>query len=249
MPQTSAMILAAGRGTRLRPLTDTKPKALIEVNGVPLIERLILRLETAQIQNIVVNVHHFALQIIDFLNQSKFSHLNISISDETSQLLDTGGGIAHASTLFGQSDPVLVHNVDVISDIDINKLIATHQSQNALATLAVRNRQSSRKLFFDNNNRLAGWKNLKTNQTKQARPLGESPKELAFSGIQVLSKKIFPLITETGAFSIIDTYLRLAKSHKIIAFEHNNSFWMDMGKISDFQQLEKKAKQLDNFET
>lgn len=229
-----AMILAAGKGTRLRPLTDSKPKALVEINQVPLLEIVIKRLKSYGFNEIIINVHHFAESIIEFLNKKKNFDIKIAISNETDLLLDTGGGLKKTSWFFNDNMPFLVHNVDVLSDINLKQLYEAHIQSEALATLAVRKKKSSRYLLFDNNNKLCGWKNIKENKIK----LVKSPdirtetnlNPSVFCGVSVIDPSLFDLITEQGVFSIIDVYIRLAANNNIVAFNHDGSFWMDVGK-------------------
>lgn len=233
------MIFAAGLGTRLKPLTDNKPKALVELNGVPLLEHLILKLKNQGFNDFVLNVHHFADQIETFLEKNNNFDTNIEISDERNLLLETGGAILKAEKILEVSNIFMIHNADIITDIDLNELIEQHRMNNALVTLAVQKRISSRKLFFDEKNYLCQWKNIKTNKIKKARiPVG-SMTSMSFSGIHIINSNIFKLITERGKFSIIDLYLRLAENHKISAFETNHSYWYDLGKPENISEAEK----------
>ena len=236
----NAMIFAAGLGTRLKPLTDDKPKALVEFNGQTLLQWNINRLKEAGFNRIVVNAHHFAPLIINYLKDNNGFGAKIIISDESDQLLDTGGGLKKATKLFKNGQPILIHNVDVISNIDLMALYHHHERHDSLATLAVRNRNSSRELMFDNNDLLRGWRNNSTGELKL--PSGNSQPEmlhpLAFSGIQVIDYELLDLITETGKFSMIDVYLRLSASHPVKAFRHNEDFWTDVGKIEELKAAE-----------
>jgi len=225
-----AIILAAGLGTRLKPLTDNKPKALVEIKGKTLLEIAISKLKKEGFTDIIINVHHFANKIIDFLKKNNNFNINISISDETKMLLDTGGGIYHAKWFFENEKVFLVYNVDIISDVNLKELYDIHIQTNAIATLAVKNRETSRQLLFDTENNLCKWKNIITGEEKIARKTNSKLKPFAFSGIHVLSTKIFDLIEEKGCFSIIDVYLRLAKDYDIKSYNHNNTSWSDMGK-------------------
>jgi MurNAc alpha-1-phosphate uridylyltransferase len=232
-----AMILAAGLGTRLRPLTDHIPKALIEVNGIPLLERVIQRLKFCGFHDIIINVHHFAEHIIEFLQQKRNFGINIWISDETAQLLDTGGGLKQAAWFFDDGQPFLVHNVDILSDLDLRELYEAHLQSEALATLAVSNRSSSRYFLFNQEHLLCGWQNIKTKEIKITRPTLESDLiPLAFSGIHVLQPAIFDLMPEQDIFSITDTYIQLAADHPIVAFNHDQSFWLDLGRPDQLQK-------------
>lgn len=223
------MILAAGRGTRLQELTANTPKALVQAGGMSLLERLIIKLKNQGVHSIVINVHHYAGQIIDFVEKKDF-RIPIAISDESLELLETGGGIMHAAALLKGDDPVIVHNVDVLSDLDLRKMYRSHINSGALATLAVRQRSTSRYLLFDEGMRLRGWENVKSGESIIPSGTGTGLSPLAFSGIHVISQQIFKLITETGRFSIIDPYLRLCKEHTIKGYRHDDGLWVDAGK-------------------
>ena len=261
-----AMILAAGLGTRLRPLTDTCPKALVEINGRTLLEIALTRLRAFDIKEVIINVHHFAEMVVDYLKSHNNFGMHAEISREDDLLLDTGGGLKKAAWFFLQSDePFLLHNVDVISTIDLHRMLQVHSENGALATLAVQSRRSSRLLLFNEQNQLAGRsaaskpinKNVNPGppaQTGEARNLGKalaSPRSnettspsaavglhaLAFSGIHILSPRLLPMLTETGVFSIIDSYLRLAaQGEKIIAFRADEYYWRDLGRPADLSQ-------------
>ncbi len=235
------MIYAAGLGTRLMPLTKNKPKALVEVQGITLIERAIKKLVRSGFDRIIVNVHHHANQLIDFLNNNNFD-ADIKISDETSKLLDTGGGLKKAESFFDKNEAFLIYNVDVISDIDLNKMCDFHNTSEALATLAVRNRKTSRYLLFDKKNDLIGWENIKTGEKKISRKVEEDFYRLAFSGIHIISPNIFNLINKTGKFSMIDIYLELAGNQMIKSFNHDDTFWMDIGSVENLEIINKMDK-------
>ncbi len=231
------MIFAAGLGTRLRPLTDHKPKALVEINGTPMLELLILKLKKFGFNDFVINIHHFSDQIVQFLKEKNNFNSDIAISDETDELLDTGGGILKAKDLLKSSGRFLIYNADIFCDINPGELIEYHDKHDALATLSVRNAKSNRKLIFDSNNFLCRWENNMTNEIKTARmPIGQVS-AFAFNGIHVLNESIFDMITETGKFSIIDLYLRLAENNKISAFESPFTHWYDLGKPENIEQV------------
>ena len=230
------MILSAGMGTRLKPLTDFKPKALVEINGRPLLEWNIMNLKKFGFDKIIINIHHFGKQIIDFVKKNNSFGIEIVFSDETNKLLDTGGGIKKASWFLSGDEPFLVHNVDIISNIDLSKMMEFHKSGRALATLAVQNRSSSRYLFFDKNNRLAGWRNEKTGEEIFINNFFKPLKKYAFNGIHILSPEIFDFLEEKGKFSIIKSYLSLAENKKIIAFEHTGNYFADVGKKENIVQ-------------
>lgn len=224
------MILAAGLGTRLRPLTNTTPKALVKVEGKTLLEMAIQHLAEYGVTDIIINVHHFADQIITYLTEHKNFGLTISISEEKEQLLDTGGGLKKAAWFFADGGPFFVRNVDVISDLNLNKMKEYHYSSHALASLVVRKRETSRYFLFDQEHRLCGWTNLKTGaKILSAEPVGDT-EMLGFSGIQMLNPEIFSLITEKDSFSLTNLYLRLAKDQLIKGYLDTVSRWKDAGK-------------------
>jgi NDP-sugar pyrophosphorylase family protein len=225
-----AMILAAGRGTRLHPLTETIPKALVKAGGMSLLERLIMKMKVQGVDHIVINVHHEASQITAFLLKKANFGIRIEVSHEKDQLLETGGGISNAVHLLEGDEPFVVHNVDVLSDIDLRVMYAKHLAGGALATLAVRSRKTSRYLLFDESLRLHGWENRDTGERMIPSGRENGLRPLAFSGIHVISPLIFKLFEEKGAFSIIDTYLRLCNKHSIMGFQHDEGLWIDAGK-------------------
>ncbi len=231
-----AMILAAGLGTRLLHLTHEKPKALIEVKGMTLLERSIHKLIEAGVNEIIINIHHFAPQVREFVAQHPFD-AQISFSDETALLLDTGGGIKKAAWFFDDEKPFLVYNVDVITDMDLKAMFAFHCKQKALATLAVRNRETQRYLLFNNNMRLCGRYNAKTDEETLKLADEETYKPFAFSGIHVISPEIFSLMPDKNVFSITDLYLDLTTTHPIIGYEHAQGYWMDMGKLQSLEDV------------
>jgi len=234
-----AMILAAGLGTRLKPLTDTIPKALVKVYGVTLLEQSLFHLKKSGINQVIINVHHFAEQIVDYLKINHDFGMKITISDESGKLLDTGGGLKKASWFFNDDTPFLVRNVDVLCDLDLDKLKEHHYENSGLATLVVRERVSTRYLIFDENMQLCGWENTKTGEKKIIRPHSVNRRQLAFSGIQVVDPKIFALITETGKFSLTELYLRLSAEHKIVGYIDKDSYWRDGGKDVQGEQVER----------
>jgi len=224
-----AMILAAGLGTRLRPFTDKHPKALAIVNGKTILQRNIEYLAQFQIKDVIVNVHHFAEQIIDLVEYNKGFGSNITFSDETNEVLETGGGIKKAFWFFEDGEPFVVMNVDVLTDLDLSKMIDLYKKQNPLASLAVTSRTTSRYFLFDELNQLSGWINKTTSEKKISRQ-AKNYYEKAFSGIHIISPRIFNLIESTGRFSIVDEYLKLSKSHTITAFDHSETKFIDVGK-------------------
>ena len=231
-----AMILAAGLGTRFKPWTDHHPKALAKVNGVSLLERNMLYLRSFGIREILVNVHHFADQIRDAIIANDGWGNNISISDETDEVLETGGGLKKAEAFFDQGSFLLM-NVDILTDMDLGKMISIHEETKPLATLAVTRRKSSRYFLFDRKNRLSGWRNTKTGEEKIAIPQ-TGLEEKAFSGIHLISPGIFPLMHQQGKFSIVDVYLDLAAEKTILGFDHTGSRLIDVGTVESVARAE-----------
>src|SRR5215468_4187953 len=235
-----AMILAAGLGTRLRPLTDHRPKALVEVGGKTLLEITVARLRAAGVTEIVVNVHHFAEMILAYLKAKGNFGIRIEVSREVA-LLDTGGGLKNAAWFFLEHSgdaPFLLHNVDIIGGIDLQALLDAHKRSGALATLAVQKRTSSRQLLFDANGLLCGRRTGSdaADETVVAANLMEP---LAFAGIHAIAPRFLHLMTEVGVFSIIDTYLRLAQAGEDIrAFPANQYYWRDLGRPESLQRAE-----------
>jgi NDP-sugar pyrophosphorylase family protein len=238
----NAMIFAAGLGTRLRPYTDNKPKALVELAGKTLLQRAIEKLKELNVDRIVINVHHFADQIEQFLKENENFGLDIHISDERDELLETGGGLKKASSLFIPNAPILIYNVDVLSSLNLNQFIEEHRKSEALVSMVMRKRESSRYLYFNADKQLTGWKNCKTEEVKLARKDMDQSSPLAFSGIHLIDPRIFQMIEEEGKFSIIDLYLRLAKTEKLIAFEDTSELWFDLGKPHDLERAKNYVK-------
>jgi NDP-sugar pyrophosphorylase family protein len=232
-----AMILAAGLGTRFKPWTDRHPKALALVNGKSLLERNILYLQKFGVRDVLVNVHHFSNQIIDEIERHQGWGSNISISDESDQVLETGGGLKKAAPFF-EAGHFLMMNADILTDLDLNLMFAFHKEKRPLVTLAVTNRKSSRYFLFDSNDRLTGWQNVKTGEEKISINSGDSQQK-AFSGIHVISTELFPLLTREGKFSIVDLYLDLAASQAIMGFDHSGSKLVDVGKPESLTVAEK----------
>ena len=224
-----AMILAAGLGSRLKPWTDFHPKALAEVNGQSLLQRNIQDLQQFGIQEVIVNVHHFAVQIIEALEKNNGWGSTITISDETDQVLETGGGLKKAADYFQGESDFVVMNADILTDMNLADMLLQHQKLKPLATLAVSKRISSRYFLFDENGYLGGWQNIKTGEEKIMR-LHEKLYPKAFSGIQVISNRLLPMIKQTGKFSLVDVYLSLAADHPIVAYDHTGCQLIDVGK-------------------
>ena len=234
-----ALILAAGLGTRLKPLTDSTPKALIKIKNYTLLELQIKRLKAAGVSQIIINVHHFADKINDFLIQNNFFDCSIELSDENAKLLDTGGGLKKASHFFSDGKPFLVYNVDILSNINLKKFIDVHNSKSSLATLAIKDRESSRKFLFDKNNILSGWKNEKSNEQIIVRGEEQELISYAFNGIQIMDPKIFKYFPDKGVFSLVELYLTAAKNEKIVGYLNNNDEWMDVGRIENLDEADK----------
>lgn len=230
-----AFLFAAGLGTRLHPLTKNKPKALVEFMGKPLLAHNIDKLINSGVEEIIINVHHHAAQIYQFLNENKYD-IPIQISDESELLLETGGGLLHAKALLKSKAPIILYNVDVISSIDLKALIHFHQQKNALASLAVKNRESSRKLLFNNNYRLMGWENNKTNE-KILFEDASLLKGYAFSGIHVINYELLEIIERNGKFSITQAYLDLCKAQHIQGYLHEED-WFDIGSLEKLKKAE-----------
>ncbi|MGA3055243.1 MAG: nucleotidyltransferase family protein [Candidatus Korobacteraceae bacterium] len=228
-----AMVLAAGLGTRLRPLTDDRPKALVEVAGRTMLEITLARLHAFGIREVIVNAHHFAGMIVEYLTINDNFGMNIEVSREK-VLLDTGGGLKNAAHFFladssDADEPFLLHNVDVISTIDFSRMLQFHLENRALATLAVRSRKSSRYLLFDQQFQLCGRRTGSDGEPELVRP-SQHTQALAFCGIHIISPRLFGKMTEEGVFSIIDCYLRLAGlEEKILAFRADEYHWRDLG--------------------
>lgn len=237
-----AMILAAGLGTRLKPFTHQHPKALVVVNGKTILQRNIEYLSSFGITNIIINVHHFADQIIDLIKEKNGFGNHITFSDETREVLETGGGLKKAAWFFENDDsPFVVMNVDILTDMNLKEMIQQHNKMNPLATLAVTSRSTSRYFLFDNRNHLCGWENVKTGEIKMSRN-SEKYSHKAFSGIHVISPTIFSLIKMEGKFSMVDVYLQLAKSNDISAFDHSDSKFIDVGKPESISRAEEMFK-------
>jgi NDP-sugar pyrophosphorylase family protein len=240
-----AMILAAGLGTRLRPLTNDRPKALVEVAGRTLLEITLSRLREFGIHEVIINVHHFAGMVVDYLKRNNNFGMRIEVSHEQ-ELLDTGGGLKTAGWFFLQNsaerdEPFILHNVDVISTIDLARMVGFHNERRAMATLAVQERVTSRYLLFDEQLRLCGRRAGRDGTPDLVRDC-QQVKALAFSGLHVISPRIFSAMTEEGAFSIIPTYLRLAgKGENILGFRADEYYWRDLGRPENVAQAEEDA--------
>ncbi len=235
-----AMILAAGLGTRLRPLTDDRPKALVEVAGRTMLEITLSRLRAFDVRDVIINVHHFADMVVEYLKAHDNFGMRIEVSREAA-LLDTGGGLKKAAHFFlkesnGLEVPFILHNVDVISTIDLGRMIQFHADSQALATLAVQDRKTSRYLLFDEQLQLCGRRSRDDGKNEFVRS-AQMPKALAFSGIHIISPSLFAMMTEEDAFPIIASYLRLAaEGQKIDGFRADEYYWRDLGTPGDLMQ-------------
>ncbi len=248
-----AMIFAAGLGTRFKPWTDTHPKALALVNGRSLLQHNIEYLQRFNISDVVVNVHHFADQIIEVVQKNNGWGSNIMISDETNEVLETGGGLLKAKTLLKGNEPFVTLNVDILTDLNIADLIAFHQDKKALISFGITNRKTSRNFLFDGYNRLCGWRNTNTGEEKgpllelrsqpslhSVAPEGGGTKHpMAYSCVVVFQPEIFELIPQRGKFSLVETYLSLAADHPIYGYDHSGDKLVDVGKPESIAIAEK----------
>ena len=233
------MIFAAGLGTRLLEETSDKPKALVRLGEKTLLQLAIEKLKNEGIDEIVVNVHHFSDQVIRFLSENNFG-IPVHISNESEKLLDTGGGLKKAARFFEGNSPVLIYNVDILSNLNVELLAAEHLKSGALATLVVRNRNTQRYLKFNNEKRLTGWLNRKTGETKISIPADfDKSVEMAFSGIHIVQPELFKLMPAKERFSIVNLYLELAKNYLIIGYFDDSDLWMDVGKPEQLTEARK----------
>ena len=227
-----AIIFAAGLGTRLKPLTDNIPKVLVEVDGIPMLERIILKLISNSFSKIVINTHYFAEQVESFINSKNFD-AEIIISYEK-DVLETGGGLVFAKKYFNEGN-ILIYNGDILTDIDIDKLWEEHCNNDAIATLASFPRKSSREFLWNNNNTLCGWRNLDTGEYKWSNETDEFNGQ-PFAAIHVVSTKIFKFLPKEGKFSLTPIYLEMAKSQTLKRWEAKNSYWFDIGSITKLEE-------------
>jgi NDP-sugar pyrophosphorylase family protein len=240
-----AMILAAGLGTRLRPLTNDRPKALVEVAGRTLLEITLSRLRIFGVREVIVNVHHFADMVVEYVKKNDNFGMRIEVSREE-ELLDTGGGLKKAGWFFledsvGRDEPFILHNVDVISTIDLGRMVEFHRERQALATLAVQERETSRYLLFDEQGQLGGRRAGRDGVPELVRDC-QPMQALGFSGVHVISPRLLSMMTEDGAFSIIPAYLRLAaQGEKILGFRADEYYWLDLGRPENVARAERDA--------
>jgi MurNAc alpha-1-phosphate uridylyltransferase len=239
-----AMILAAGQGTRLKPLTDHIPKPLVRFNGVPLLEIIINRLFGSGIDGIVINIHHMADQVLKFLKKKDYYNGRVVISDERDRLMDTGGGVLKARDLLYSDEPFLLHNVDVLTNLDINQLIMSHKKEKALITIAVKKRPTSRLLLFDEKNCLAGWCHNETGEMRIVREYKGKLSSYGNSCVYVFNPEFFDLVDNQEPVSLTDIYLELARQHTIKAFIHNDDYWYNLGLYESFVNAESVMKDL-----
>ena len=232
------MIFAAGLGTRLFPFTTDRPKALVEVSGKTLLQHAIEKVAKYGYNELIINIHHFGDQIVDYLERNQNFGLDIQISDERDYLLDTGGAILKAAPFLEGDEPFLVYNVDIISNIDLKLFRTYHEERGGLATLVVRDRKTERYLLLDDSMQLSGWRNLKTGCENISRHV-QKYNFWAYSGIQIINPAIFKLITETGKFPLIPLYLRLSHDCPIFGYNDPSSLWMDLGKPDQLKEAEK----------
>jgi mannose-1-phosphate guanylyltransferase len=242
-----AMVLAAGLGTRLRPITENRPKALVEIAGRTLLEITLSRLYAFGIREVIINVHHYADMILEYLKTNDYFGMRIEISREE-VLLDTGGGLKKAAYFFlehssGFEEPFILHNVDVISTIDLRRMVQFHTENQALATLALQDRETARYLLFDEQLQLCGRQSGRDQKAELVRS-SQQAQALAFSGIHVISPRLFAMMNEEGVFSIITSYLRLAaQGEKILAFRADEYYWRDLGTPENVAQAARDLKQ------
>lgn len=234
---SKAMILAAGLGSRLKPWTDQHPKALAEVNGKSLLQRNVEYLQKAGIEEVIINVHHFANQIQEAIQTFQGWGSRITISDETEAVLETGGGLQKAGSYFSNTEAFVLMNVDILTDLDLNDMIDQHLSTRPLATLAVSERITSRYFLFDADRQLCGWRNVQKEEEKIVRqnaPLFQK----AFSGIHVIETDLLSRIPFSGKFSMVDVYLALAGKNPILSYDHTGAKLVDVGKPESIVQAE-----------
>lgn len=224
-----AMIFAAGLGTRFKPWTDKHPKALALVNGKTLLQRNIEYLQQYGIKDVVVNVHHFASQVVEAVEKNKGWGSNIIISDESNKVLETGGGLLKARRLLENDEPFITLNVDILTDLNLSALLEFHKNKNALISFGITDRKTSRYFLFGRDNRLCGWRNSNTGEEKISIKQN-GLKEMAYSCVVVFQPDIFGLITQTGKFSLVETYLSLAASHPIFGYDHSGDRLVDVGR-------------------
>ena len=243
-----AMILAAGTGSRLQPLTDLMPKALIEVNGICMLEHQINYLMHFGVDEIIINIHHYPDQIKNFINSKEYK-IRIEFSDETDQLMETGGGLKKASWFFDDDKPFILIGVDIFTDLNLTDVYHYHTKHSALATLPVKKRNSTRDFLVDKKNIICGWRNNLTGEEIINKNSGLQLENYGFSVVHVINNEIFNLINETGPFTMTSLYLRLMLEHKINAYIHNQDEWFEFGRLENFKNDEmiKKAARIQHL--
>lgn len=234
----NAMIFAAGLGTRLKPFTKEHPKALAEINGVPLLAIALKKIERLGIKKVVINVHHFAHQVISFVEKHKSNNLEILISDESEQLLDTGGGLLKAAPLFDTEADILIYNVDVITNAPLDELIKTHQQQKNLVTLMTEKRKASRFLLFDADNQLKGWRNPKTKEELWVNQ-PEETLEMGYNGVHIIQSKLLGLLDNSNSFPIFPEYIKLSEKFPVKSWSNWKGEWIDVGTPEKLDQASK----------
>lgn len=234
------MIFAAGRGTRLSPITDTVPKALVKVGSKTMFDHVAQKLFSAGARRLVVNVHYLGGMIVDHIRKH-YAGQPVYISFETDKLLDTGGGLKKAAHLLIPGMPVVVHNVDVLSDISIHQMFRYHLQSGSTATIAVRNRPTKRYFLFDGQQRLRGWQNTETGETIIPGEFDQKLSPMAFSGIHIINQKLFDYFPEASRFSMVDMYLSVCKKEKIVGYDHTAGYWTDIGKPEQLAEAEKRV--------
>lgn len=237
-----AMILAGGLGTRLSPLTNNKPKALVPFKGVPLLERVVRNIAAAGINHIIVNVHHFAEQVIEFMDHLQIEGVELSVSDETRQLMDTGGALLHAREFFEGDEDFLVHNVDVVTNLDISALIKAHTgNEKAMVTMAVKKRTTSRSLLFDKAGCLCGWRHNETGEERFVREPQGILEDYGNSCVQVISSRFLSFFPDTKPLNLTNMYLELAGDHPIRPYIHDHDYWYDLGRYQNYLNADKEV--------
>ncbi len=236
----TAVILAAGTGTRLRPMTDTIPKALVPVGGMPMLEIVIRRLTGAGYNRLIINLHHFSGQVRDFISSHQAFGTEILFSDETDQLLDTGGALRKMQHLLAGEEEILIHNVDILTNLDYQKLAAAHRQSDTLATLAVKQRPTSRSLLIDRRGLLCGWEYPERHIRICTRESQKGLSSAAYSGISVLSPKIFGLLPEEEVFGFMPWILNLASTEKISTWDQSPAFWYEVGRPDSLEQASRE---------
>lgn len=235
----NAILLSAGLGTRLRPLTNNLPKALIAINNQPILKLNLDKLHEFGIKRVVVNVHYLSDKIINYLKNITYPHMEILISDESDMLLDTGGALLKAKDLFIKDEPILIHNVDILSGTNLNELLEYKTLNNIDALLVVQDRSNPRKLIFDNEDKLVGWINHKSNEKKILKNVALPTKEYSFSGISLISYDLLRDIPFNGAFSIISLFLYWSEKYNVSYYEDTESYWFDIGTLDSLMEANK----------